>query len=228
MKLSVIIPAYNEKKTIAKIVEKVKTQKLSMMKKEIIVVDDGSTDGTYEELIKIKDIEILRHEVNKGKGSAIRTGLTIVKGDIVIVQDADLELDPADYPALMEPFVKNKASVVYGSRILGNKGAMKLWSYYFGGRVVTFFANLIYGINITDEPIGYKAFRTNLLRSLNLKCERFEFCPEVTAKIALKKIKIYEVPVKYYPRTTHQGKKLRAIDGIEAIWTLIKYRFKKI
>ena len=226
MKLSVIIPAYNEEKTIKEIINKVKKQSIPNMTKEIIVIDDGSTDLTNAILSRISGIKLIKHSVNRGKGAAIRTGLEKASGDIVLVQDADLELDPSDYPALMEPFIKKNASVVYGSRILGNKKADKIWSYYFGGRLVTFFANLIYGINITDEPIGYKAFKTEVIKNLNLECERFEFCPEVTAKIALSKIPIHEVPVKYYPRTTLEGKKLRVKDGVEAVWTLIKYRFK--
>ena len=228
MKLSIIIPAYNEERTVLEIVNKVKNQEVLNMTKEIIVVDDGSTDSTYSLLKSVKAIRVLKHPANRGKGAAIRTGLAKASGDIILVQDADLELDPADYPSLMKPFLKKNASVVYGSRILGNNLANKILPYYFGGRLVTFFANLIYGIKITDEPIGYKAFKSEVIKGLNLECERFEFCPEVTAKIARKKIPIYEVPVRYYPRTTLEGKKLRVKDGVEAIWTLIKYRFKPI
>jgi len=223
MKLSIIIPVYNEEDTILDVIKKVKTQKIQI-KKEIIVVDDGSSDDTYKRLKKIKGINLSRHETNKGKGSAIRSGLQKVTGDIVLIQDADLELSPEDYPSLIEPILNNKTSVVYGSRILGNNKKNN-FLFYSGGKFVTAVANLLYGIKITDEPIGYKVFKTNILKSLNLECERFEFCPEVTAKIAKRKIPIYEVPVKYKPRTTKDGKKLRFRDGIQAVWVLLKYRF---
>ena len=226
-KLSIIIPAYNEEKTIEEIIRRVKKQKVFNLHKEIIVVNDGSTDKT-EELIKMDgEIIYLVHKENKGKGCAIRTGLNRATGDVVIIQDADLELDPNDYPKLVKPILDGKSDVVYGSRLLGKKIPEHDLFYYGGGKIVTLFANLIYGIKITDEPIGYKTFRTDLLKSLNLKCERFEFCPEVTAKIAKRGLKIYEVPVKYSPRSVKEGKKLRMKDGIQAMWTLFKYRFKK-
>ena len=227
MKLSIIIPAYNEEKTIKEIIKRVKDQGISNIQKEIIVVDDGSTDKTYEILKNIEGINLLRHIENKGKGHAIRTGLTKVTGDFVLIQDADLELSPEDYPDLLRPMLNGKAEVVYGSRILGKTNSEHSLLFYAGGRTVTLAANLIYGIKITDEPIGYKMFKTDLLKSLNLKCKRFEFCPEVTAKIAKRKIKIHEVPVKYNPRTKSEGKKLGVKDGIQAIWTLIKYRFRE-
>jgi len=225
MKLSIIIPAYNEEATIKEIISRVKKQEVSI-KKEIVVVDDGSSDLTPKILRKIKGIKLITHEVNKGKGSAIRTGLEKVTGDIVLIQDADLELSPSDYPALIEPILKNNAPVVYGSRILGKDNDKNQFFYYAGGRLVTAVANLLYGIKITDEPIGYKVFKTDLLKSLNLECKGFEFCPEVTAKIAKRKIPIHEVPVSYNPRTTKEGKKLQFKDGIEAVWILLKYRFK--
>jgi dolichol-phosphate mannosyltransferase len=227
MKLSIIIPAYNEEKTIKEIIKRVKDQGISNVQKEIIVVDDGSTDKTYEILKNIEEINLSRHAENKGKGRAIRTGLAKATGDFVIIQDADLELSPEDYPALLRPVLSGKTEVVYGSRILGKTGSEHSLLFYAGGRAVTLAANLIYGIKITDEPIGYKLFKTDLLKSLNLKCERFEFCPEVTAKIAKRNIKIYEVPVKYNPRTKGEGKKLGVRDGIQAVWTLIKYRFRE-
>ena len=224
MKLSIIIPAYNEEKTIGEIIKRVKAQRINM-EKEIIVVDDGSIDGTYGILSKISEIKLLRHDTNRGKGRAIRTGLNVARGDFVLIQDADLELNPADYPELIRPVMENNARVVYGSRNLGkNRGKSML--YYNGGRFITFLANILYGINISDEPIGYKLFKTNLLKDLKLECERFEFCPEVTAKIAKRKIKIHEVPVRYNPRSLKEGKKLRVSDGLQAAWVLIKYRFK--
>lgn len=225
MKLSIIIPAFNEEKTINEIIKRVKAQKLSISK-EIIVVDDGSKDNTYVILKEIKGITLLKHENNKGKGRAIRTGLAKATGEIVLIQDADLELTPKDYPALIKPILEGKSDVVFGSRIIGNPKIKNNPLFYFGGRMVTLAANLIYNIRITDEPIGYKVFRTELLRSLNLKCEGFEFCPEVTAKVAKRKIKIIEVPVSYFPRTVSEGKKVGVRDGFEAVWTLIKYRFK--
>jgi len=224
MKLSIIIPAYNEEKTISEIIKRVKEQKIEV-EKEIIVVDDGSSDKTSDILKRIKGIKLLKHGRNMGKGRAIRTGLDNAMGDIVLIQDADLELSPEDYPALLSPLLEKKAEVVYGSRLLGGKFKKNLL-FYGGGRFITFLANILYGINITDEPIGYKVFKTDLLRSLNLECERFEFCPEVTAKIAKRGIKIHEVPVKYNPRSVKEGKKLNAVkDGLKAAAVLIKYRF---
>jgi glycosyltransferase involved in cell wall biosynthesis len=225
-KLSIIIPVYNEEKTIKELVEKVKKVKLPI-KKEIIVVDDCSKDRTPEILKKIKGIKIVRHPGNKnlGKGSAIRTGLKSITGDIVIVQDADLEYNPEDYRKLVEPIIKGKAKVVYGSRNLGDKHKHSYLSYYMGGVFLSKLANLIYGIKITDEATCYKMIRTDIIKSLNLKCERFEFCPEVTAKLAKKGIKILEIPISYSPRKITEGKKIRWKDGVEAIWTLIKYRF---
>ena len=226
MKISVIIPSFNEEKTILEIIKKVKDQKVFDLKKEVIVVDDGSMDNSYNLLRQIDGIILLRHEKNMGKGFAIRTGLKKASGDVVIIQDADLELSPEDYPSLIEPILKHGAQVVYGSRLLGRKNVKHGLIYYSGGRFVTFAANFLYNLNLTDEPIGYKVFRRELLLNLNLECKRFEFCPEVTAKIAKKKIKIYEVPVKYFPRSVQEGKKLRMGDGLEALWTLIKYKFK--
>ncbi len=226
MKLSIIIPSYNEESTILDLIDIVKRQDIGKIIKEIIVVDDGSKDNTYNLLKTIDGIKLVKHDKNFGKGRAIRTGLEKSTGDIILIQDADLELSPSDYPALIKPIIDGKAEVVYGSRILG-KNIKHSLLYYTGGRIITFVANLLYGINITDEPIGYKVFKADLLKKLNLECNRFEFCPEVTAKIAKKKIKIHEVPVKYNPRTVSEGKKLRFNDGIQAILTLIKYRFKK-
>lgn len=227
MKLSIIIPAYNEEKTIKEIIKRVKDQEIPNIQKEIIVVDDGSTDKTYEILKSIVGINLLRHVENKGKGQAIRTGLTKVTGDLVLIQDADLELSPEDYPDLLRPMLNGKTEVVYGSRFFNKKNFTHSFPYYSGGRFVTFVTNLLYGTRITDEPIGYKLFKTDLLKNLNLKCKRFEFCPEVTAKIAKRKIKIHEVPVSYNPRTKSEGKKLGVKDGIQAIWTLVKYRFRE-
>ena len=226
MKLSIIIPAYNEESTIEELIKKVKAQKLKGVKKEIVVVDDGSSDKTPEILKKIKGIKLIKHEKNKGKGSAIRSGLEKTTGDIVLIQDADLELSPEDYPSLIKPILDGKTSIVYGSRLLEKKNSQHDFFFYAGGKFITFAANLLYNINITDEPIGYKVFKTPLLKSLNLKCKKFEFCPEVTAKIAKRKIPIYEVPVRYNPRTTKEGKKLRFRDGIQAVWVLLKHRFK--
>jgi len=227
MKLSIIIPAYNEERTISEIVQKVKSQGVFGMDKEIIVVDDGSTDNTLSILEKMKGIILLKHGNNKGKGCAIRTGLNKVTGDITLIQDADLELTPEDYPALVKPILDNKAEVVFGSRILGNPNLRHNPLYYMGGRFVTSAANILYNIKITDEPIGYKVFKTKILKLLKLECKRFEFCPEVTAKIAKRKIKILEVPVRYFPRTAQEGKKLGVKDGLVAVLTLIKYKFKE-
>ncbi|MBM3233805.1 glycosyltransferase family 2 protein [Candidatus Pacearchaeota archaeon] len=227
MKLSIIIPAYNEEKTIKEIIEKVKKVKLPI-KKEIVVIDDCSKDNTSEILKKIKGIKVVRHPGNKnlGKGRAIRTGLKNITGDIVIVQDADLEYNPEDYNKLLEPIIKGRAEVVYGSRNLGKgKNEHSYTSFYIGGVFLSKLANLLYRIKITDEATCYKMMKADIIKNLNLKCKRFEFCPEVTAKIAKKGIKILEIPIYYSPRKMAEGKKIKWKDGVEAIWTLIKYRF---
>lgn len=225
MKLSVIIPTYNEEKTVAQLINKVHGINLT---KEIIIVNDGSSDNTYDEIKKAiynkNNFKIINNKKNFGKGYSIRNGLEQVKGDIVLIQDADLELDPNDYYELIKPFKEKNAKVVYGSRLLNKNNPIQMTSFYLGARIITFIANLLYGIRITDEPVGYKLFKTDLIKNLNLKCERFEFCPEVTAKIAKKGIKIYEVPISYHPRSVKEGKKVKFKDGLIAVWTLLKYK----
>jgi glycosyltransferase involved in cell wall biosynthesis len=225
MKLSVIIPAYNEINTIEKILEKVKDVEIS---KEIIVIDDGSTDGTREYLknLKDKDLKIIFHEKNSGKSSAVRTGIKEAKGDITIIQDADLEYDPQDYYKLIKPIQEEKYKVVYGTRYpVVSKMFNLTHRFFLANRILTLMTNILYNAKITDEPTCYKVFDTKVLQSLNLNSKRFEFCPEVTAKVRKKGYKIFEVPINYYPRTIKEGKKINWKDGIEAVWTLIKYRF---
>ncbi len=213
MKLSIIIPVYNERKTILEILKRVEKANLSdlCVEKEIIIVDDNSTDGTREILKKLKgkNYKIIYHERNKGKGACIKTALKKVTGDYVIIQDADLEYDPEDYRKILECAMKENAQVVYGSRILNPKNKKSSFIYYLGGRIISFLTNLLYKTKITDEATGYKLFKTELIKSLNLESDGFEFCPEVTAKIAKRKIKIYEVPINYYPRSKKEGKKIK-------------------
>ena len=228
MKISVIIPAKNEERTIAEIIRRVKAVNLT---KEIIVIDDASTDKTGHILDKVSQeqdsgnpIKVIRHLQNQGKGAAIRTGLKEAVGDIVIIQDADLEYDPQDYAGLIQPIIDGKTSVVYGSRCL-SKNRISSPGFFLGGKLLSFLTNLFYRAGITDEPTCYKVFRREVLQNLDLKCRRFEFCPEVTAKVRKKGYKIYEVPIRYYPRKIKEGKKIRFSDGISAVWTLVKYRF---
>ncbi|MEN7982338.1 MAG: glycosyltransferase family 2 protein [Nanoarchaeota archaeon] len=225
MKLSIIVPAYNEIDTINKILKKIKEINLS---KEIIIIDDGSTDGTREYLEKLKDseIKVIFHRKNMGKSSAVRTGIKNASGKITIIQDADLEYDPKDYYELIKPIEQGKCKVVYGTRYkIVNKMFNLSYPFFLANRILTLMANFLYNANITDEPTCYKVFDTKVLKSLNLKSKRFEFCPEVTAKVRKKGYEIYEVPIKYYPRSIEEGKKINWKDGIEAVWTLIKYRF---
>ena len=225
MKLSLIIPLYNEESTLAEIIRRVRATGLAH---EIIVVDDGSTDGSLalaEDLLQGEPpLLVLRHERNRGKGAAVRTGLTAVTGDLVLVQDADLEYDPSDYPALLAPFTDPSVSAVYGSRNLrGNPRSS--FAFYWGGRLLSWIANWLYGSHITDEATGYKVIKTDLLREMGLETDGFEFCPEVTAKLLRRGVAIHEVPISYNPRSWEEGKKIQWYDGLIAIWTLLKYRF---
>ncbi|MDP1729074.1 MAG: glycosyltransferase family 2 protein [archaeon] len=231
-KISVIIPAYNEKNTILDIIKQVKKVPL---KKEIIIIDDFSKDGTREILRKIsdKEVKVLFHDKNYGKGHAIRTGIKGVIGDIVIIQDADLEYDPQDYVKLIKPITEGKSKVVYGTRFPRKKDKFFPFFHYFSlsnpyylaNKILTMTSNILYFANITDEPTCYKVFDAEVFKNINLKCEKFEFCPEVTAKVRKKGYKIFEVPINYYPRSVKEGKKIKLKDAFDAFWTLFKYRF---
>lgn len=221
------MPVYNEMATIEEIIAKVRQVPLS---KELIIVDDCSTDGTRSLLRKYEkenDVTVIFHDRNVGKGGAIRTGLVKANGDVVVIQDADLEYDPQDLQELIKPIQEGKAQVVYGSRRLNSTNTQHSGlSYYIGGILVTYLARWLYHLKITDEATCYKMLEARLIKSLNLQCERFEFCPEVTAKLAKRKIPILELPISYCPRHKKDGKKINWLDGLEAIWTLVKYKFK--
>jgi len=224
LKLSVIIPCYNEADYIERVLDAVKAVDIP---KEIIVVDDVSTDNTVD-IIKRYDTrgELILHvsSKNAGKGAAIRAGLERASGDIIVIQDADLEYDPQQFHRLIKPIVDGEADVVYGSRFAGSITGMR-WQNRLANLILTMTANLLYRAHITDEATCYKAFRADLLKSMPLKCKRFEFCPEVTARTCKRGIRIAEVPIDYVGRTALQGKKIRWTDGFAALWTLIKYRF---
>jgi len=230
MKLSIVIPVFNEAKTIGQIMQKIQAADLGVAK-EIIIVDDGSTDGTREMLkLLASEYKIFYHDKNYGKGRALRTGFAKVTGDIIVIQDADLEYDPNNFRIMLEKITEPGVQAVYGSRRLQQSYLKSRHSghiFALGGILLTWLANLLYGTRITDEPTCYKMFRADLLKGLNLRCQRFEFCPEVTAKIAKQGIKIHEVPINYYPRHKDEGKKINWRDAIEAAWTLLKYRFIK-
>ena len=220
--VSVIVPVYNEAAHIDEILQAVHA---SPVKKEIIIVDDGSTDGTREKLQALPpldDVTIVFHEKNCGKGAAIRTALAYARGEFVLIQDSDLEYDPQDYPALLRPLEEGKANVVYGVRPDRPERGLR---FFLGAKLLTHLANLLYGAGIHDEATCYKVIRRSLLTQIRLECRRFEFCPEVTAKLCRIGEKIEEVPVSYHPRSTLEGKKIRYSDGWQAIWTLIRYRF---
>jgi glycosyltransferase involved in cell wall biosynthesis len=224
--LSVIIPVYNESETILSVIEKVLHQQCVY---EIIVVDDGSTDGTTQVLKQFeilnsepKNLKIIYKEKNQGKGSAIKLAIPHLNAEYTIIQDADLEYDPSEYTKLIEKMQQGN-SVVYGSRML-SKQPISYLRYYWGGKFVTFFANCLFRTHLTDEPTGYKAFRTELIKSIETFSQGFEWESEITAKIAKKNIRIAEVPISYRPRRIEQGKKIRWKDGVKAILTLIRYR----
>jgi dolichol-phosphate mannosyltransferase len=220
--VSVIVPVYNEAAHIDDILRAVHA---SPVKKEIIIVDDGSTDGTREKLQALPpldDVTIVFHEKNYGKGAAIRTALAYARGEYVLIQDSDLEYDPQDYPALLRPLEKREANVVYGVRPDRPERGLR---FFLGAKLLTHLANVLYGARIHDEATCYKVVRRSLLQRMQLECRRFEFCPEVTAKLCRMGERIAEVPISYNPRSAMEGKKIRSSDGWLAIWTLIRYRF---
>lgn len=229
-KLSVIIPVFNEEKTIGEILKKVEQTELREIKKEIIVVDDGSKDSSKrkaqsaKEKFKIKNLKILSHKKNQGKGVAIKTGLKKATGDYVIIQDADLEYDPADWQKMAKPIKEGKAVVVYGSRFTGERRNM-FFAHWVANRFLSLVTNVLYDTTLSDMETCYKMIPTRILREINLKSKRFDFEPEVTAKILKRGFRIYEVPISYAGREYTEGKKIGWQDGLIALWTLLKYRF---
>lgn len=226
MKLSIIIPVYNEVGTLLNLLKKVKSVDLGDIEKEILLIDDFSTDGTRELIRTIKDKEIktIFNKKNLGKGGAVKAGIKNASGDIIIIQDADLEYNPEEYPQLIAPIIRGKFSVVYGSRSLNKKNNYSHLSFFIGGKTVTLLTNLLFFSRLTDEPTCYKVFKSDLIKSIKINSNRFNWEPEVTAKILKKGIKIHEIPITYNPRKKAQGKKINWKDGISALFTLVKYR----
>jgi glycosyltransferase involved in cell wall biosynthesis len=223
MKVSIIIPVYNEAATIREVLARVRS---SPIDKEIIVVDDGSTDGTRDLLQEehAPDTHVVLHPRNQGKGMAIRTGLKHARGEYVLIQDADLEYDPADYELLLRPILRGKATIVYGSRFLGEHKAMLFW-HSVGNRLLTLLTNILYDSTLTDMETCYKLFPSELIQRIPLRAQRFDFEPEITAKVLKRGYRIYEVPISYAGRELHEGKKISWRDGFPALMALIKYRF---
>ncbi len=239
MKLSIVIPFYNEAASLGALLEKVLAVELGAVRKEIIAVNDGSTDGSAEIAERfardhVDQVRLISFPTNAGKGSAVIAGLKQATGDILIVQDADLEYEPDDYLRILDVYQDPDVQVVFGSRILGaaqhlQNGMMRRHSYeryYWGGRLVTLVANLVFGTHLTDEPTCYKSLRREVFEQLDLESRGFEFCPEITAKILQRGYRIVEVPIHYYPRGFEEGKKIRYTDGLKAIWTLLRLRWQ--
>ena len=227
VRVSIIIPVYNEYYHIEDVLKRVANAPMpSFVKKELIVVDDGSTDGTTEVLknLKADEIKVFHSPQNIGKGAAIREGLKLATGDVVVIQDGDQEYNPAELENLIVPILNGKATVVYGSRFLGKIEGM-YFRYWLVNKLLVLAVWVLYGAKISDEATAYKAFSGNVIRSLPLSCQRFEFCPEVTAKVLRRGHQIYEVPITYSARNVEQGKKIRFWDAVEAFTTLIRYRF---
>ncbi len=226
MKLSIIVPAYNERNTIQEILRRVRAVDLGDIEKEVVVVDDGSTDGTQDILRMQSDsvVKVLVHEKNQGKAAAVRTGLAAATGDLIVIQDADLEYDPEDYPRLLDPVLKGRAQVVYGSRFTGERRNMLFW-HYLGNRFLSLVTNILYNTTLSDMETCYKLFTREALEGIEIKTRKFQMEPELTAKILKKGIRIYETPISYAGREAEEGKKISWRDGVPALWTLIKYRF---
>jgi glycosyltransferase involved in cell wall biosynthesis len=225
MKITVLIPIYNEVKTIREILNRVRSQGIAA---EILLIDDGSTDGTRQILAEMdgKDsARVILHDQNQGKGAAVRTGLKNAQGDVILIQDADLEYDPRDYPALLKPLEEGLADVVYGSRFLGGPRRTTMFWHMVANKWLTFFTNLLYDTILTDMETGYKVFRREVVDGMPLHARRFEFEPEFTAKILKRKYRIYEVPITFNPRDYQEGKKIGIKDAFDAVWALLKYRF---
>jgi len=223
-KLSVIIPVYNERNTVAEAVRRSRTAEIPL-EREIVVVDDGSDDGTRQILSQLQDstVRLVSHPANRGKGAAIRTGLSHVTGDLVLIQDADLEYDPDDWPKLLAPVLKGKARVVYGSRFTGERRNMMFW-HWVGNRFLSLVTNLLYNTTLSDMETCYKLFDRRVLRGLTIDSDRFDFEPEITAKVLRRGFRIYEVPISYAGREYHEGKKITWKDGFRALYTLVRYR----
>ena len=224
MKLSVLVPVYNEEATLSRILRQVLELPLEL---EVLILDDGSTDRTWEILktLEAPTVRIFRHKSNRGKGAALRTLIPEARGDFVVIQDGDLEYDPADLVRMLREAEEHQAPVIYGNRAHG-RFRRSYWRYYWGGKLLTMVTNLLYGTRIHDEPVCYKMFRRELLQSLPLECEGFEFCPEVTARVILGGHPIREIPISYSPRSFSEGKKIHWRDGILAVWVLLRLRIR--
>jgi glycosyltransferase involved in cell wall biosynthesis len=225
MKITVLIPAYNEINTIEEILNRV--QKIGIAD-EILVVDDGSTDGTRQILTDVNGngpIRVIFHENNRGKGAALSTGFKNAVGDVIIIQDADLEYDPREYPALLQPIYEELADVVYGSRFLGAARRPTMYWHMIANKLLTFLTNVLYNNILTDMETGYKVFRRQVVEDMTIHARRFDFEPEFTAKVLKRKWRIYEVPIRFNPRDYSEGKKIKFKDAFTAVWALFKYRF---
>ena len=226
--VSVVMPVFYEKTTIVEIVERVRD---APYEKEIIIVDDASTDGTreiLEQLAEASDVTLLQHEKNRGKGAALRTGICVASGDVTIIQDADLEYDPFDYPKILNPILLGKADVVYGSRFIGGQSHRVFYFWHsVGNKFLTLLSNALTGLNLTDMETCYKAFKTEIINSVDLKEDRFGFEPEITAKLAQMRVRIYEGGISYSGRTYDEGKKIGWKDGVQAIWCIFKYNLTR-
>ncbi|HEU4394350.1 MAG TPA: glycosyltransferase family 2 protein [Planctomycetota bacterium] len=224
LRVTIAIPVFNEEATVARVIARVLEGGRAS---EVVVVDDGSTDGTSRALAAIRDprLKALRHDRNRGKGAAMRTAFEAATGDVVVVQDADLEYDPDDYPALLQPILDGRADAVYGSRFLGGPHRVLMFWHYAGNRFLTLLSNMITNLNLTDMETGAKAFRTEFLRKMHLRQDRFGFEPEITAKLSRLGARVWETPVSYAGRTYAEGKKITWVDALEVPWVLFRVRF---